>query len=75
MDLLHHRHRYLGQVYPRFEKRMHAAGGSEGAVETTAVEAALQAGLADLEWSGAGVLDGIAGADSAVGACLSLIHI
>lgn len=36
-------------------------------------EAALQMGLADLQWSGVGVLDGLAGADDAVAACMHLL--
>lgn len=37
------------------------------------VEEALRMGLSDLQWSGVGVLDGVAGADSAVGACMHLL--
>lgn len=50
-----------------------AAGTSEGAVPVAQVEEALRAGLSDLQWSGVGVLDGVAGADSALGACMHLL--
>jgi hypothetical protein len=49
------------------------AGAKEGAVPVAEVESALKTGLADLQWSGVGVLDGIADADSAVAACMHLI--
>lgn len=45
----------------------------EGSVPVAEAETALQTGLADLQWSGVGELDGIAGANDAVAACIHLL--